>query len=496
MIYVILSGHDYTYDTFELLRSFFNREDIKIADKKNSVKFSDVLIKSKLTHIVEGNRYIIDTTIYKEDKALISHTINSLSTIDTVKNNINSKIKVGVKQGLYNVVSKFLNKQLPWGILTGIRPTKIVHELMDKKYSIKTIHSMLINSYKISNKKANLLIKVANRERKFVYPVDDKKYSLYVSIPFCPTRCVYCSFPSNSLASHGKYLNTYIEKLVYEIKKVGQILSDKIIETVYIGGGTPTSIPIENLKYVIHEIYKYYGDNIREFTVEAGRPDTLNIDMLNMLKKNKIDRISINPQTMCDNTLKLIGRNHSANDIISTYNMARKIGFKTINMDLIIGLPNEGLKELEYTLQEIEKINPDNLTIHTLAIKKASRLKKSMNKYVFADDDTIKAMLELTKKYIKKMDMYPYYMYRQKQTLANYENVGYCKHDKESIYNILMMEERQTIIAVGAGGISKIYTPKTNGVQRVPNVKGLVEYINRTDEMIKRKSMILNKKEV
>jgi len=226
--------------------------------------------------------------------------------------------------------------------------------------------------------------------------------------------------------------------------------------------------------------------------VEAGRPDTINFQMLKMLKDNNIDRISINPQTMNDRTLELIGRKHTSSDIIKVYHMAKNMDFPVINMDIIVGLPSEGVEEIKNTLKVIEQLDPENLTVHTLAVKRGSKFKDVMDQYQLGEQNIINEMINETKFYAKKMKLEPYYLYRQKQMLGNFENVGYAKKDKECLYNIKMMEEKETIIAAGMGAISKIYYPKEDRIERVPNVKSLVEYIDRVDEMIERKRNFLS----
>lgn len=348
--------------------------------------------------------------------------------------------------------------------------------------------NILIKEYRLHEDKANLTLDIALVEKKVIGKIDDNKFSLYVNIPFCPTRCLYCSFLSNPIGKYGDLVDIYTDKLIYEVHSIKALLKNKTIDTVYIGGGTPTSLPVKSLEKIIKNIYETLGkDCIREFTVEAGRPDTITEDMLLMLHDNDIKRISINPQTMCEKTLSLIGRNHTPQDIIDAYRLAKDVGFETINMDIIVGLPGEGPEEIKATMNEIIKLNPDNLTVHTMAIKRASKLKKSLGEYSLTAQNTIEEMLGITRSYSERMDMHPYYMYRQKQILGNFENVGYSKIGRECIYNILIMEEKQTIVAVGAGGVTKICYPKENRIERVPNVKDLKEYINRVEEMIQRK---------
>ncbi|KNF08703.1 oxygen-independent coproporphyrinogen-III oxidase-like protein HemZ [Gottschalkia purinilytica] len=487
MIYVYLNGHDFKYEVNALLKLFYFNEEINFIDEKALVDNQSLFIENILG--IKNNNYYIETKIVKNNECISQTLINNIDLIDIKVNDTKKIIKTGIKTSIFDALTKITNVKVPWGILTGIRPTKIVHDLIFKGYDKNEIKNVLLNQYKLNSEKANLIIDIAEVEKDIIFPIDENKFSLYVSIPFCPTRCLYCSFPSNSTDKYGKLIDAYTEKLLYEIEGLSKIIKNKTINTVYIGGGTPTAIPPKNLDKIINKIYECFGEKyIKEFTVEAGRPDTVNREMLNMLKSNNIKRISINPQTMNDSTLRLIGRDHKTEEIITSYNLAKDIGFEVINMDLIVGLPGEGLKEIEYTMREIEKLKPENLTVHTMAIKRASKLKESIDNYSLGQQAIIEEMLNITKYYAKKMGMIPYYMYRQKQILGNFENVGYTTPQNECIYNILIMEEKQSIMAVGAGGTSKIYFPKEDRLERVPNVKSLEEYIKRVDEMIERKS--------
>jgi len=264
-------------------------------------------------------------------------------------------------------------------------------------------------------------------------------------------------------------------------------MAGKKINTVYIGGGTPTAVSRKQLESVIESVQTGFNGEIKEFTVEAGRPDTIDRDMLKMLKDKGVTRISINPQTMNGDTLKLIGRNHSPKSIIRAYNLAKSVGFDIINMDIILGLPGETPEDLQYTLERIEELDPENLTIHILSLKRGSKLYNAGYKHIGKVNAEIEEMLDLTKEFTYKMNLLPYYLYRQKQILGNLENVGYAKRGMECVYNIAMMEEKETVIGLGLGSVSKIFYPKENRIQRVPNFKGLDDYIRRVDELIARK---------
>lgn len=486
MIFVYLEGHDFRYDVNELIKLFYFNNDIHFIENKALTDDQSLSIVSSLYNNID--KVSVSAEVYKGKELISSDTINDISKIDIKDNNDIKKVKHAVKQSIYIALSKINSIKVPWGILTGIRPTKIVHNLLSKGIEKTKIMDILVKEYKLAKEKANLTLDIALVEKKITDLVDNNKFSLYVNIPFCPTRCLYCSFQSNPISKYSDMVDIYTDKLIYEIHKTSELLKDKNIDTVYIGGGTPTSLPVKNLDRIINNIYESFNkDYIREFTVEAGRPDTITEDMLLMLRNNGIKRISINPQTMSEKTLSVIGRKHTPQDIIDAYNLAKKIGFETINMDIIVGLPGEGFKEVKATMNEIMKLNPDNLTVHTMAIKRASRLKENLEEYSLTAQNIIEEMLSITKSYASNMGMHPYYMYRQKQILGNFENVGYSKPGKECIYNILIMEEKQTIIAVGAGGTTKIYYPNENRIERVPNVKDLKEYIDRVEEMIQRK---------
>ncbi len=486
MIFIYLEGHDYRYEVNELVKVFYFNKDIRFIDNKALVDNQSLLIVSTLSDTT--GKVSVNTMIFSNSEVVSSNSIDDISEIDIIDNNYVKIAKLAVKQSIFDALSKINSIKVPWGVLTGIRPTKIVHDLLDRGVEKTDIMNILVKEYKLKEDKAKLTLDIAVVEKKVTDSVDTKKFSLYVNIPFCPTRCLYCSFLSNPISKYKDLVDIYTDKLIYEIHKTKTLLKDKVIDTVYIGGGTPTSLPVKNLDRIIKNIYESFNkDNIREFTVEAGRPDTITRDMLVMLRNNDVKRISINPQTMCEKTLSLIGRKHTPQDIIDAFRLAKDIGFETINMDIIVGLPEEGPKEVRATMEEIMKLNPENLTVHTMAIKRASRLKESLEEYSFTAQNTIEEMLSITRNYANCMDMHPYYMYRQKQILGNFENVGYSKIGKECIYNILIMEEKQTIIAVGAGGVTKICYPEENRIERVPNVKDLKEYIDRVEEMIQRK---------
>ena len=489
MIFVHLIGHNFEYEVREMIRVFFFNEEVKFIDDLSEYK-EDILIISKFNNRL--GELVSITEIYDHSELVYEDHLD-IDKIDIGRDDLHKKIRVGIITNLYNGLNTISPVKAPWGILTGVRPLKIVHDLLDKNYDYKSILDILIRGYKMFSEKAELLLDIAKKQRKYLYPLDEKRFSLYIAIPFCPTRCVYCSFPSCSVDKFGHFIDIYTDKLVYELDQLGNLMSEYNISTVYIGGGTPTAIPVRNLERIIHAVYRNFGQgNIEEFTVEAGRPDTINFQMLKMLKDNNIDRISINPQTMNDRTLELIGRKHTSSDIIKVYHMAKNMDFPVINMDIIVGLPSEGVEEIKNTLKVIEQLDPENLTVHTLAVKRGSKFKDVMDQYQLGEQNIINEMINETKFYAKKMKLEPYYLYRQKMMLGNFENVGYAKEGKECLYNIKMMEEKETIIAAGMGAISKIFYPEEDRIERVPNVKSLQEYMDRVDEMIERKRKFIS----
>ncbi|MDU5081172.1 coproporphyrinogen dehydrogenase HemZ [Tissierella sp. P1] len=489
MIKLLLIGHEIKYELVELIRVFFPGEEILYISRLDEYTGEGTLIINSL-YEEDGKLYTI-TKIYI-DNILINQATENISTLEVYGDSIDKYIRIGIKKSLYNTLISLGESKIPWGVLTGIRPVKIVHDLLDKDINENEIIRVLAEEYKLSFDKAKLILDIGRRQRDYIYPLNKDRYSLYVSIPFCPTRCLYCSFPALPIGRYENHIKEYTLKVIYEIEQISEMMKGKKINTVYIGGGTPTAIPLMELEKIIQAIYYRFGEkNIKEFTVEAGRPDTITKEYLTMLYKNEVGRISINPQTMNDDTLKLIGRQHKSKDIIETFNLAKEIGFDIINMDLIVGLPGEEIKHIKKTLEEIQKLDPENLTIHTLSVKRGSKFKATIDQYSLQSQNILSAMLNETREYTKDMGLEPYYLYRQKQILGNFENIGYCKAKMECIYNIAMMEEKETIMAAGMGSVSKIFFPEENRIERVPNFKDLKEYLERSSELIERKKKIL-----
>lgn len=393
------------------------------------------------------------------------------------------------KRMMYDMLKKLTGRELPWGTLTGVRPTKIVYTLLEDGKNDHEIRDYLKKEYYVSEKKGDLAIKVASNEKRLLEKLDyNNGYSLYAGIPFCPTTCLYCSFTSYPLAVWKDRVDTYVDAMLKELEFTSRLMKDKKLDTFYMGGGTPTTLEPEQLDRVLSFFEEHFDTTgLKEYTIEAGRPDSITRDKLLIMKKHGVDRISINPQTMNDDTLKLIGRHHTVEQIKEAFTLARECGFDNINMDLIIGLPGETREHIERTMREVAMLAPDSLTVHSLAIKRAARLNIFWEKYkdyamVNTDD-----IINMTADCAAAMGMEPYYLYRQKNMAGNFENVGYSKPGREGIYNILIMEEKQTIMAVGAGASTKVVFPEENRIERVENVKDVTTYIENIDEMIDRK---------
>ena len=394
-----------------------------------------------------------------------------------------------VAREIYRVLARETGTTLPWGILTGVRPTKLVYEGLEDGESAESIAAGLREEYLVSEEKIATSLQVATRERDILHGMNYREgYSIYIGIPFCPTTCHYCSFTSYPLERFGKLTDAYLDALTKELEYLGTCMPGKKLQTVYIGGGTPTSLSAEQLERLLTAVRTYLPmENCIEYTVEAGRPDSITERKLKVLRDYGVTRISINPQTMQQRTLDLIGRRHTVQQIVDAMHMARELGHDNINMDIIIGLTGECPDDVRDTLAQIAKLQPDSLTVHTLARKRAARLTTQKEDYEGMEAQGVTEMLAESIRFCREQEYLPYYLYRQKNMAENLENVGYARFGKEGIYNILIMEEKQTILAAGAGAMSKFVFYDEDRIERVENVKSLTDYIERIDEMIERK---------
>lgn len=402
---------------------------------------------------------------------------------------------------LHKIISRMIEHKVltgtisPWGGLTGVRPTKIAHRLFAQDFTKDRIIMHLHRDFGLSIEKARMLTEIAVIQRPYLLTEDEasKLVGIYIGIPFCPTRCHYCSFPAYSMQRWGKYLDEYLTGLSMEINGMGNILKENNLKvhSVYLGGGTPTVLTSTQIDSLVNSITSAFDlvDNA-ELTVEGGRPDTLDLAKLQVLKKWGITRLSINPQTMHDSTLNEIGRKHSVEDVINCYMLAKKVGFPVINMDLIIGLPGENRDMVKATLKEVLSLAPENVTLHALAIKRAAKF--NQEGFVQTPQNEGQIMMDVAQNALQEAGYLPYYLYRQKNILAHGENVGYTQKGYQCIYNILMMEERQTILGLGVGASSKFVNPVDWSLDTSFNPKDLFVYLSRVEELIMRKVDKLN----
>ncbi len=398
-----------------------------------------------------------------------------------------------IKRRLYVLLLLRTGRGLPWGALTGIRPVKLAMAKLAEGMGETETALYMQKTYFASAEKTALSIEIAQRERSLLAGVDcEHGYSLYVGIPFCPTTCLYCSFTSYPIGKWEGRVGLYLEALFRELDYVAERMAGKTLDTVYIGGGTPTSLSAADLDRLLTKLRSAFPmDKVREFTVEAGRPDSITREKLWVLKAHGITRISINPQTMNQETLNLIGRRHTVQEVKDTFAMAREEGFDNINMDLIVGLPEEGIREIKNTMEEIKALTPDSLTVHTLAVKRAARLNTRKELYKDLKIEGTREMIGLAAQAAREMRLLPYYLYRQKNMTGNFENVGYALPGKACLYNVLIMEEKQTIVGCGAGTTTKRLFSRENRIERCENVKEVAVYIEKNDEMIGRKRKLL-----
>ncbi len=494
MLKALINKPQFEYDIHSLIKAFYPGEDVKVwceetaaPKKEEDGENGGCLEKEEGITVIfidfeeDGIRMWLG-----EKKEEVGEWIAHDAKADR------AEVKNVLKQLIYKVLSKHLDKELPWGTLTGIRPTKSPMGKLEDGWPGGDILDEMRRTYYISKEKGNLSIDIAKREKDILSSLHYKDgYSLYIGIPFCPTTCLYCSFTSYPIGLWKKRVWAYLDALEKEMAYVGEIYKDKILDTVYIGGGTPTTLEHDELDRLLSMIGKYFNlSHVQELTVEAGRADSITREKLKTLKKYPVTRISVNPQTMKEETLKIIGRQHSVEQVKEAFAMAREEGFANINMDIILGLPGEGEEDVAYTMDEIQKLHPDSLTVHSLAIKRASGLNRWIEENGISTLNNTDTTMEIAAKAAKDMGMQPYYLYRQKNMSGNFENVGYARPGKYGIYNILIMEEKQTIVACGAGSISKRVYPDGR-IERCENVKDVASFIERIDEMIERKRKLL-----
>lgn len=485
LIVVTMNKAGFEYDIHSLVKAFYPECSVKVTieetENSSDPGFPDL-------HLVfEKEAVLLSLTGGEGGRASFD-----VKKIKVEENMPRTELKNRLKQLIYTALSEYTGKQLPWGTLTGIRPTKIPMAMLEEDRSDEDILSYMRETYLAGEEKSRLALEIAKRERALLDTLNYKDgYSLYIGIPFCPTTCLYCSFTSYPIISWKKKIWEYLEALEKEIDFVAQCYGDKKPDTIYIGGGTPTTLEAEELERLLRKIEGTLDlSNLKELTVEAGRADSITMEKLQVLKKHGVNRISVNPQTMKQETLDLIGRRHTVDQVREAFGLAREAGFTNINMDLILGLPGEEAADVANTIAEIEKLGPDSLTVHSLAIKRASKMSQWIQENGMDTLRNTDETMRIAARGADRMGMAPYYLYRQKNMSGNFENVGYAKEGCFGLYNILIMEEVQTIVALGAGSISKRVYPDGR-IERCENVKDISQYIERIEEMIERKRVLL-----
>lgn len=498
MIVVTLNEDKYAYDIHSLVKAFYPEQDVKVFVEGEKDLASDpglpaffVRFETDMLSVGFG-----ETGAAKQapDSALKNAPASGQREWSAALGGQEDRVwvKNELKKLLYRMLSEVTGKELPWGTLTGIRPTKIAMQLLEQGKSEDAVFSYMRDTYLASEEKAALSIEIAKYEQEILSGIHyEKGYSLYIGIPFCPTTCLYCSFTSFPICVWKKRVGEYLDALEKEIDFVRGACGDKILDSVYIGGGTPTTLEPEELERLLSRIRASFDwTHVQEFTVEAGRADSITREKLRVLKKYGVTRISVNPQTMNQRTLKLIGRQHTVEQVVDAFHLAREEGFDNINMDLILGLPGENEEDVGCTIERVKELAPDSLTVHSLAIKRASRLSQWIIENGISTLHNTDETMRIAAAGARSLGMEPYYLYRQKNMSGNFENVGYAKPGKAGIYNILIMEEKESILALGAGTISKAVFPDGR-IERCDNVKDVALYMEKTGEMIDRKRRLL-----
>jgi oxygen-independent coproporphyrinogen-3 oxidase len=483
----ILLGHNCVYDIQSISQIFFPNERFTKLEKPSETGFTVVSSLQEDRCIgelfLDGSLVAARNMLVPQNKADSSAQKNYTPVVENTlasETPLAQEIRRRLMITLYLACQDYTSFCPPWGALTGIRPSKMCRLLLDKGLSEDEIVDACSNNYFARTDKIKLALEISRYENRVLAKQPENAVCVYIGIPFCPSRCLYCSFASNAGTQKA---DAYLTALKQELTTMASLICEPI-SAVYIGGGTPTALSAKQLESLLSLTVSLFAGNF-EFSVEAGRPDTIDLEKLQVMKAFGVTRISLNPQTMNDETLIRIGRGHTSADFYKSYALARTAGFDNINTDIILGLPGETAADVKNTLDSVIELNPENITVHILTVKRASKLAETLEKYPLASAAELAQMIEISSEYCKDGGLVPYYMYRQKNMLGNFENVGYCRPGKECVYNICIMEETETVWAAGAGAVSKIIMGSR--LQRVFNVKNLDEYITRIDEMINRK---------
>ena len=478
-----VGGRDFHYEMENLCREFFPNETIKVThEPAEDEKIVALSIDSSENETVLTATADIDG---KEKKAVRIQAKKAADDVDECERQM--------AMALFEVLTNITGYVPKWGILTGVRPAKLMRRLISDGQTSEEAQAYFEDKLLVSKERINLAADVVKAETPIIAQSKPESFSLYISIPFCPTRCSYCSFISHSVGSAKKLLPDYVKLLCREIETIGKT-ADELglrLETVYYGGGTPTTLSAEQLADVMSAVKNNFDlSSVREYTVEAGRPDTITQEKLEVMKNGGAGRISINPQTFNDEVLKIIGRKHNSEQTVKAYNLTRAENLDDINMDVIAGLPGDSFDSFTNTVEKMLELAPENITIHTLALKRSSSLVTDESADVRNLKNETAKMLDYAYKRLTKYDYFPYYMYRQSRSVGNLENTGWCKKGREGLYNIYMMDETHTVLAAGAGAVSKLKEPGGELIERIFNYKYPFEYVNGFDEILKRKERI------
>ncbi len=473
---VIVKNHPFSYDVENLAEIFFPYEKIKLVSQlPHDTEDSIVAVTEMSTDEIRVEACVFEKSIIKSEKI----------TADSDCQNIMSVL-------FYRAFSELLGVSYPWGILYGVRPARFWHSLADK-FSEAQAKNIFGQKYLVSPKKLDLVARVAENENKIISLSHVNSFSLYVSVPFCPTRCSYCSFVSHSIERAASLVEPYVDLLVHEIAETAKYAKNLglRLESVYYGGGTPTTLSANQLARIAQAISDNFDlSNLREYTVEAGRSDTVTAEKLVALKSAGVGRISINPQSFNDDVLAAIGRRHTVQQTLDAFALARGIGFDNINMDFIAGLPKDDVDSFMRSIQTAVSLGAESITVHTLCLKSGAYMVTRDNVFDHGDIDAVARMVDFSREYLSCTGYVPYYMYRQGKSLGNLENVGWSKPGSECLYNVFMMDETHTVLAVGAGSVTRLKDPISGKIERIYNYKYPYEYISGFDNMLKRKDKI------
>ncbi len=484
---LVFSGHNYKYETESLCKMFFSCQRFQIEYEAGDLSRDNLIF----TRVKTGKTHTLFYAFVRGEGKFFAKSIRVPKDSAQEKNEQERLLCLCV----HRVLSRYVGQGTKWGILTGIRPVKRIHEYWEQGMDDMAIHQKLERDYLVSPQKVDLCITTAKTQAPLLQLTQPKSFSLYVSIPYCPSRCSYCSFVSHSITNRSalKLVPSYVEHLCREIAYTGDLAKSLglRLESVYWGGGTPTTLEPDQLAQILQAIGQSFDlSTLREYTVEAGRPDTITEQKLTVLKQAGVGRVSINPQTFQNPVLEEIGRRHTAEMTIDRYKLARQVGFDCINMDLIAGLPGDDLAGFCRSVDKAISLGPENITVHTLSVKRSSRLFQSDGLPQNLKDNPAGEMVDYAQHTLMEAGYRPYYLYRQKNTLENLENVGYAKPGTEGLYNVYIMEEVHTILAVGASGVTKLVNPYTGLIDRVFNYKFPYEYIDHFNVMLERKRKV------